>query len=230
MSIARLTPLRFSPKSLNGQNIYNGCCALQIDFSKLQSLNVKYNNDKSRDYTNPILPSSENSNEPISIGARYVSGVSNVYGSPIMTLAGAPLTTFSAMSNGAIHFPSQCTVALKRSTQRSNLRLASTAAMLNASQLAQQYTTALTCPINGHSQSTISLSGLQQQQQQHATATTSPYIFLSASDEVCANGGSADVTSGLITGKSATLSSPSTLYFYNHNSAPAMYPTDFLRL
>jgi hypothetical protein len=28
----------------------------------------------------------------------------NVYGSPIMTLAGAPLTTLSAMSNGAIHF------------------------------------------------------------------------------------------------------------------------------
>ena len=98
---------------MNGQHIYNGCCALQIDFSKLQSLNVKYNNDKSRDYTNPILPSSENSNEPISIGARYLSGVSNVYGSPIMTLAGAPLTTFSAMSNGAIHFPSKHTVALK---------------------------------------------------------------------------------------------------------------------
>ncbi len=63
-----------SLKSLNGQNIYNGCCTLQIDFSKLHSLNVKYNNDKSRDYTNPILPSSENSNEPISIGGRYLPG------------------------------------------------------------------------------------------------------------------------------------------------------------
>ncbi len=61
-------------KNLNGQNIYNGCCTLQIDFSKLHSLNVKYNNDKSRDYTNPILPSSENSNEPISIGGRYLPG------------------------------------------------------------------------------------------------------------------------------------------------------------
>jgi hypothetical protein len=91
-------------KSLNGQNIYTGCCTLQIDFSKLQSLNVKYNNDKSRDYTNPTLPSSENSNEPISIGARYLASIPNVYGSPIMALAGAPLTTLSAMSNGAIHF------------------------------------------------------------------------------------------------------------------------------
>jgi hypothetical protein len=33
-------------------------------------------------------------------------GISNVYGSPIMTLAGAPLTTYSTISNGAIHFPS----------------------------------------------------------------------------------------------------------------------------
>ena len=65
----------FFSKSLNGQNIYNGCCTLQIDFSKLHSLNVKYNNDKSRDYTNPTLPSSENSNEPISIGARYLTGM-----------------------------------------------------------------------------------------------------------------------------------------------------------
>jgi hypothetical protein len=102
----KLDKLSFFLKSLNGQNIYNGCCTLQIDFSKLHSLNVKYNNDKSRDYTNPILPSSENSNEPISIGARYLTGIPNVYGSPIMTLAGAPLTTLSAMNNGAIHFPS----------------------------------------------------------------------------------------------------------------------------
>ena len=46
-------------QSLNGQNIYNGCCTLRIDFSKLQALNVKYNNDKSRDYTNPTLPNGD---------------------------------------------------------------------------------------------------------------------------------------------------------------------------
>uniref|UniRef100_A0A9L0JRZ3 RRM domain-containing protein n=1 Tax=Equus asinus TaxID=9793 RepID=A0A9L0JRZ3_EQUAS len=34
--------------SLDGQNVYNACCTLRIDFSKLTSLNVKYN--KSRDY------------------------------------------------------------------------------------------------------------------------------------------------------------------------------------
>jgi hypothetical protein len=120
--------------------------------------------------------------------------------------------------------------------------------MLNASQLTQPYTTAIACQIpngtnptttlltTGTTQSPLSLSTLQQhhhhhhhQQQQHAT-TTSPYIFLSASapssDEVCGNGGS----TGVATGKTATLSSPSALYFYNNNSTPTMYSADFLRL
>ncbi|CAF1575900.1 unnamed protein product [Rotaria magnacalcarata] len=214
--------------NLNGQNIYNGCCTLQIDFSKLHSLNVKFNNDKSRDYTNAILPTSENSNEPISIGTRYLAGMPNVYGSPIMALAGAPLTTLSAISNGTIHFS------------------APTAAMLNASPLAQQYATALACPMTSSTnagttllatanttQTPMSLSTLQQHHS-HGT-TTSPYIFLStsatASDEICGNiGNGTDITSGLMTGKTTNLSSPSTLYFYNNNSTPTMYPTDFLCL
>lgn len=45
--------------ALDGQNIYNGCCTLRIDYSKMSSLNVKYNNDKSRDYTNPALPAGD---------------------------------------------------------------------------------------------------------------------------------------------------------------------------
>uniref|UniRef100_A0A8C7F392 Polypyrimidine tract binding protein 1b n=1 Tax=Oncorhynchus kisutch TaxID=8019 RepID=A0A8C7F392_ONCKI len=45
--------------SLDGQNIYNACCTLRINFSKLTSLNVKYNNDKSRDYTRPDLPTGD---------------------------------------------------------------------------------------------------------------------------------------------------------------------------
>uniref|UniRef100_A0A672IAR5 Polypyrimidine tract-binding protein 3-like n=1 Tax=Salarias fasciatus TaxID=181472 RepID=A0A672IAR5_SALFA len=45
--------------ALDGQNIYNGCCSLRIDFSKLSSLNVKYNNDKSRDFTRADLPTGE---------------------------------------------------------------------------------------------------------------------------------------------------------------------------
>jgi len=47
-------------QALNGQNIYNGCCALHISFSKLKKLSVRYNNDKSRDFTNPQLGSDDN--------------------------------------------------------------------------------------------------------------------------------------------------------------------------
>lgn len=47
------------PQALDGQNIYNGCCTLRISFSKLAGLNVKYNNDKSRDYTRPDLPTGD---------------------------------------------------------------------------------------------------------------------------------------------------------------------------
>ena len=35
-------------QTMDSQNIYNGCCTLNIDFSKLSVLTVKYNNDKSR--------------------------------------------------------------------------------------------------------------------------------------------------------------------------------------
>ncbi|XP_054600605.2 polypyrimidine tract-binding protein 3 isoform X1 [Nothobranchius furzeri] len=45
--------------TLDGQNIYNGCCMLRVDFSKLTALNVKYNNDKSRDFTRADLPTGE---------------------------------------------------------------------------------------------------------------------------------------------------------------------------
>ncbi|KAL8625612.1 hypothetical protein ACOMHN_043887 [Nucella lapillus] len=45
--------------SLDNQNIYNGCNTLKIDYSKLTNLNVKYNNDKSRDFTRPDLPSGD---------------------------------------------------------------------------------------------------------------------------------------------------------------------------
>ncbi|KAH3796060.1 hypothetical protein DPMN_149626, partial [Dreissena polymorpha] len=43
-------------RSLDGQNIYSGCCKLRIYYSKLRQLDVHYNNDKSRDFTNPSLP------------------------------------------------------------------------------------------------------------------------------------------------------------------------------
>lgn len=50
---------QYAKMALDGQNIYNACCTLRIDFSKLTSLNVKYNNDKSRDFTRLDLPTGD---------------------------------------------------------------------------------------------------------------------------------------------------------------------------
>ncbi|KFO81562.1 Polypyrimidine tract-binding protein 3, partial [Cuculus canorus] len=49
----------YAKMALDGQNIYATCCTLRIDFSKLTSLKVRYNNDKSRDFTRLDLPSGD---------------------------------------------------------------------------------------------------------------------------------------------------------------------------
>lgn len=41
--------------TLDGQNMFSGANTLRIEYSKLQNLIVKYNNEKSRDYTQPGL-------------------------------------------------------------------------------------------------------------------------------------------------------------------------------
>jgi len=43
-------------QALDCKDMYPGCCTLRIDYSRMATLNVKYNNDKSRDFTNPNLP------------------------------------------------------------------------------------------------------------------------------------------------------------------------------
>ncbi|NXG25115.1 PTBP3 protein, partial [Grallaria varia] len=56
LQYADATNAYYAKMSLDGQSIYTGCCTLHIDFSKLNSLKVKYNNDKSRDFTRTDLP------------------------------------------------------------------------------------------------------------------------------------------------------------------------------
>ncbi|NXN73640.1 PTBP3 protein, partial [Himantopus himantopus] len=51
------TDARYAKLALDGQCIYTGCCTLRVDFSKLNSLKIRYNNDKSRDFTRCDLPS-----------------------------------------------------------------------------------------------------------------------------------------------------------------------------
>ncbi|KAJ4965299.1 hypothetical protein NE237_017148 [Protea cynaroides] len=45
--------------SLQGRNIYDGCCTLDIQFSNLSELQVNSNNEWSRDFTNSSLPSEQ---------------------------------------------------------------------------------------------------------------------------------------------------------------------------
>lgn len=96
-------------QALDGQNIYNGCCTLRIDYSKMSSLNVKYNNEKSRDYTNPNLPTGDTNDQLATLGGlsadilllaaqprlarERLTGAPGVLSTPFMhSLAASPLT------------------------------------------------------------------------------------------------------------------------------------------
>ncbi|XP_050733814.1 polypyrimidine tract-binding protein 1-like isoform X3 [Eriocheir sinensis] len=86
--------------TLDGQNIYNACCTLRIEYSKLSNLNVKYNNDKSRDYTNPNLPTGD----PALDSALAIGGAPGVLASPFAAMHGlsSPLTAaYGASPAGA---------------------------------------------------------------------------------------------------------------------------------
>lgn len=94
--------------SLDGQNIYNACCTLRIEYSKLSNLNVKYNNDKSRDYTNPTLPVGDPQiDSALSLGGGGGGAGSGVLGSPFAAAAAAaamglnPLAAAGAYGNPA---------------------------------------------------------------------------------------------------------------------------------
>ncbi|PIC45841.1 hypothetical protein B9Z55_005728 [Caenorhabditis nigoni] len=86
---------QLAKQGLENQNVYNGCCTLRIDYSKLSTLNVKYNNDKSRDYTNPNLPPGEMTLEQ-QIAISTIPGLQNLIPTnPYNFAFGAnPATTF----------------------------------------------------------------------------------------------------------------------------------------
>ncbi|KAK2659061.1 hypothetical protein Ddye_005594 [Dipteronia dyeriana] len=68
--------------SLQGRNIYDGCCQLDIQFSNLDELQVNYNNERSRDFTNPNLPAEQKGRSSQSgygdSGGKYASGAGAV--------------------------------------------------------------------------------------------------------------------------------------------------------
>ncbi|KAI9083350.1 hypothetical protein K1719_034716 [Acacia pycnantha] len=75
---------------LQGRNIYDGCCQLDIQFSNLDELQVNYNNDRSRDFTNPNLPT-EQKGRPSHPGYGDAGGMYAVQGA----------VGFSQMANAA---------------------------------------------------------------------------------------------------------------------------------
>ncbi|XP_067127979.1 polypyrimidine tract-binding protein 2-like isoform X2 [Centruroides vittatus] len=83
--------------SLDGLNIYNACCTLRIEYSKLNNLNVKYNNEKSRDFTNPNLPTGDLALDSLGLTAISLGG----FALPAPTAA----TTAAALGVAGIRFP-----------------------------------------------------------------------------------------------------------------------------
>ncbi|XP_059692864.1 polypyrimidine tract-binding protein 3 isoform X6 [Haemorhous mexicanus] len=90
----------YAKMSLDGHCIYTGCCTLRIDFSKLTNLTVKYNNDKSRDFTRIDLPFGD--------GQRTVeTSLSTPFGPSVLPVPGAlgPLTVTTSAAPGHMTIP-----------------------------------------------------------------------------------------------------------------------------
>ncbi|GBG70696.1 hypothetical protein CBR_g7995 [Chara braunii] len=72
--------------ALQGRNIYDGCCTLDIQYSNLQELQVNYNNERTRDYTNAGLPSEQGPRGGVAGNNNIMSSLfgegGNVYGMP----------------------------------------------------------------------------------------------------------------------------------------------------
>ncbi|XP_065511964.1 polypyrimidine tract-binding protein 3 isoform X2 [Caloenas nicobarica] len=86
----------YAKMTLHGRNIYTACCTLHIDFSKFTSLTIKYNNEKSRDFTRLDLPSGDGQiymDQPIAVAygkKPSLSAVPGALGSLALTTPVAP--------------------------------------------------------------------------------------------------------------------------------------------
>ncbi|XP_054786757.1 polypyrimidine tract-binding protein homolog 3-like [Prosopis cineraria] len=80
--------------TLQGRNIYDGCCQLDIQFSNLDELQVNYNNDRSRDFTNPNLPADQK-------GRSSQPGYGDAGGMYAVQSSGVRPGGFSQMANAA---------------------------------------------------------------------------------------------------------------------------------
>ncbi|KAF8377191.1 hypothetical protein HHK36_030564 [Tetracentron sinense] len=80
---------------LQGRNIYDGCCQLDIQFSNLNELQVNYNNERSRDFTNSSLPSEQK-------GRSSQPGYGDTGGMYALQPPGASAVAFPQMNAAAV--------------------------------------------------------------------------------------------------------------------------------
>ncbi|KAJ9545992.1 hypothetical protein OSB04_025699 [Centaurea solstitialis] len=86
--------------SLQGRNIYDGCCQLDIQFSNLEELQVNYNNERSRDFTNPSLPS-EQKGRPSQPGYGDAGGMYSLQSHGDRQMLDKGIVGFPQMNNAA---------------------------------------------------------------------------------------------------------------------------------
>ncbi|XP_067120427.1 polypyrimidine tract-binding protein 1-like [Centruroides vittatus] len=84
---------------LDGKTIYGACCILRIEYSKLPNLSIKFNNDKSRDFTNNNLPSDDVTLDSLGITgikSGSVGLLASIFGIPGLA---SPLSVYAARGN-----------------------------------------------------------------------------------------------------------------------------------
>uniref|UniRef100_A0A5S6Q6M1 RRM domain-containing protein n=1 Tax=Trichuris muris TaxID=70415 RepID=A0A5S6Q6M1_TRIMR len=95
--------------ALDGTALFNGYCTLRVEYSRMTTLNVKYNNEKSRDFTNPSLPSGDFASDAtldlasVLNASNAISQMQGNMGSPITV--GGPFAAAAAAAAAAAFSP-----------------------------------------------------------------------------------------------------------------------------
>ncbi|KAH8875351.1 Polypyrimidine tract-binding protein isoform 1 [Schistosoma japonicum] len=128
---------------LNGQNIYTGCCSLQVEFWKARGpLEVRRENDKCRDYTvSPLTEAELNSLQALPSGVSASTNNSTINTIPQPTIGqnislGNPTTAFTAIPQASASGINDLAIQLTLLAQQSGLALTPAAAAATASFMA----------------------------------------------------------------------------------------------
>eukprot|EP00117_Sycon_ciliatum_P030876 scpid90865/ scgid3648/ Polypyrimidine tract-binding protein 2; Neural polypyrimidine tract-binding protein; Neurally-enriched homolog of PTB; PTB-like protein len=87
--------------ALDGQNIYDRCCTMRIDSSKLATLTVNSNTDRQRDYTKPDVSDNVTTVRPVLLGGGSAATAASIAGLPGMPAGMTALQNLMA-GNGAL--------------------------------------------------------------------------------------------------------------------------------